>query len=724
MKRRRVVSALMSIVLAVGILGASVPSVSYAAEDITEEVSSEFTELSMDDLYEMHEIQTDDFVWEAELEKPDSVESAKQSEEVTEAAYDASIATLNTKIDAVGKMMSDAIDAKNVKITNVSSSSEAGYVTQGCKSNVTWTFSNFSGNDVAAGCFAENTNNVLFYAEQAIGRYPNLCGIFTGLSLSRSSISGGKVSWVSLTMASPLSSSDFYSYISKYKAWLDKVEAVPKQALASGNMTKADVLLYLHDEVVTNCEYSTPYRSGGNTIMSDHCPIGASVAVGSPYSGSYKESDIPLAVCQSYAAVYNQLCYDVFCPNGTGTPICYVIDSDVHAWNAVTLNGKWYYVDCTWDDPLSQYGYVESTCAHWYFLVQEDDFEAYHSMSSIYEEFFGTNITNNFGNEFDDICIKNMYHKLYFYGDGFIFDWSQQLFKWSFDNMSKLYYANGYSLSDVKGTYKRLIVTHDVSGNSYTYVSSGMGLYAYNPFTGSIKQIYSYNGFQDAFAKQDSIRGYLTGRSDGVYTVFVPSVQNKVNLSSATTSVFESIDDVPVVTSTPMPVVTSTPVSTPTPTPKATTTPTPTPKATATPTPTPKATATPTSTPKATATPTPTPKVTATPSPTATAYPLSYYKATLDKMVNIGDNAIRVNIGTHPDALAYQVQVSRNADFTDLIKDKNGNTTFETKKTFFNVRGMKTGKVYYARVRVLYYSSSDNRYHLGYWSTRHKLTCK
>lgn len=27
-------------------------------------------------------------------------------------------------------------------------------------------------------------------------------------------------------------------------------------------------------------------------------------------------------------------------------------DGGGHAWNQVKVNGKWYYIDCTWDDPV------------------------------------------------------------------------------------------------------------------------------------------------------------------------------------------------------------------------------------------------------------------------------------------------------------------------------------------------------------------------------------
>ncbi len=50
----------------------------------------------------------------------------------------------------------------------------------------------------------------------------------------------------------------------------------------------------------------------------------------------------------------------------------YKISSDRHVWNAVEINGVWYHLDLTWDDPVSSDGkdYLEYT----YFLVSPSKF--------------------------------------------------------------------------------------------------------------------------------------------------------------------------------------------------------------------------------------------------------------------------------------------------------------------------------------------------------------
>jgi hypothetical protein len=50
-------------------------------------------------------------------------------------------------------------------------------------------------------------------------------------------------------------------------------------------------------------------------------------------------------VCEGYAKSFQYLCREVGIP-------CVTVSSKDHMWNAVRLNGQWYYVDCTWDDPV------------------------------------------------------------------------------------------------------------------------------------------------------------------------------------------------------------------------------------------------------------------------------------------------------------------------------------------------------------------------------------
>ena len=43
------------------------------------------------------------------------------------------------------------------------------------------------------------------------------------------------------------------------------------------------------------------------------------------------------------------------------------VSSEKHVWNAVYLNGNWYHLDLTWDDPVTNTG--AQLLLHDYFLI-------------------------------------------------------------------------------------------------------------------------------------------------------------------------------------------------------------------------------------------------------------------------------------------------------------------------------------------------------------------
>jgi len=70
-------------------------------------------------------------------------------------------------------------------------------------------------------------------------------------------------------------------------------------------------------------------------------------------------------VCDSYARAYQMLC------TAAGLECIYVsgrAGGGTHGWNLVKIDGKWYHVDCTWDDP-GEGGYEY----HKYFLLTDEE---------------------------------------------------------------------------------------------------------------------------------------------------------------------------------------------------------------------------------------------------------------------------------------------------------------------------------------------------------------
>lgn len=108
-------------------------------------------------------------------------------------------------------------------------------------------------------------------------------------------------------------------------------------------------LLAFHDYLVLNCTF-TKTSEYGNTIYGGLC------------DGNVQ--------CEGYAFTFDYLCFlagiDCFTVTGTNS------QGEIHAWNIVKLDGMWYHVDCTWDDPIldpPDSGFIR----HYYFLVNDLD---------------------------------------------------------------------------------------------------------------------------------------------------------------------------------------------------------------------------------------------------------------------------------------------------------------------------------------------------------------
>lgn len=101
-----------------------------------------------------------------------------------------------------------------------------------------------------------------------------------------------------------------------------------------------------HDEIIQNCTYTL---------------FGASVDISSAYGALVNGK----ALCQGYAQAFSLLC------GRAGIDNCYVIGyaNEAHMWNKVCLDGQWYNVDVTWDDP--DYSELEGLILYDYLCVPD-----------------------------------------------------------------------------------------------------------------------------------------------------------------------------------------------------------------------------------------------------------------------------------------------------------------------------------------------------------------
>ncbi len=129
----------------------------------------------------------------------------------------------------------------------------------------------------------------------------------------------------------------------------------------------------VHDIIVLNCEYDIDAYNA--TIINPNSGMKLAHTV----YGCLVEGK---AVCEGYAKAYmyimNRLGIECGYVTGTGTDIT-SNSSGLHGWNYINLEGDYYMVDVTWDDPL---GAPADYCGYDYFCVTTEDILLDHTIDS------------------------------------------------------------------------------------------------------------------------------------------------------------------------------------------------------------------------------------------------------------------------------------------------------------------------------------------------------
>lgn len=125
-------------------------------------------------------------------------------------------------------------------------------------------------------------------------------------------------------------------------ALAQKVDEVVALCRESGAETEYEIALFMHDYLINNADYDLTYTH--------YFPDGVLL------HGT--------GVCQSYATAYQILMEEM------GVECVFVIGvaGEDHSWNMVKINGDWYHVDCTWDDPVGAAGGEN----HSYFCISDE----------------------------------------------------------------------------------------------------------------------------------------------------------------------------------------------------------------------------------------------------------------------------------------------------------------------------------------------------------------
>jgi transglutaminase/protease-like cytokinesis protein 3 len=100
------------------------------------------------------------------------------------------------------------------------------------------------------------------------------------------------------------------------------------------NLSDYEKQLIVHDYIVKNCVYDSVNYNNNTIPDTSRTPYGALV--------------LGVAVCQGYSSAFKLLMdmLGIECDIITG-----FANGDSHAWNRVKIDGDYYLVDVTWDDP-------------------------------------------------------------------------------------------------------------------------------------------------------------------------------------------------------------------------------------------------------------------------------------------------------------------------------------------------------------------------------------
>ena len=338
--------------------------------------------------------------------------------------------------------------------------------------------------------------------------------------------------------------------------------------------TDLEKVFYVHEWLVQNIAYDREHLS--DDVQDDHNLRGALL------EGT--------AVCDGYAKTY------ALTLRKLGITGVLVTSKDIgHAWNMVELDGNWYQVDCTWDDPVDgsdQLGY----CMHKHLLCTTEEMNTNHNDDGDDSVAFDLeNLgTQNIVNLATDDTYENTWWK----------DKKSAIFPCGGD----WYYASGERLfwRDDLGDCDSNLAHEDDSG-----VVAGSIALDGTLLVATDKQaceqsswIKQYElvpaGHEVTEKKKESLQSIgIAAQWDGIYYAVSQQEYHQDVRQYIKTR------DIPVPTATPTAVPTAMPTATPTAAPTATPTAAPTATPTATPTAAPvKPTATPTATPvKPTATP-------------------------------------------------------------------------------------------------------------------------
>ena len=136
------------------------------------------------------------------------------------------------------------------------------------------------------------------------------------------------------------------------------------------NSTDYEKVLYIHDYIINNTVYDTKSaeeNDGSGKKLSDNVYKSACIY------GCFVEKK---AICTGYSAAFQFLMNELGMESGRVSGSSMDGSTVGHQWNYVKVDGEYYYIDLTWDDPVSEDG--SDSITYTYFLVDEQELKLTH----------------------------------------------------------------------------------------------------------------------------------------------------------------------------------------------------------------------------------------------------------------------------------------------------------------------------------------------------------
>ena len=164
--------------------------------------------------------------------------------------------------------------------------------------------------------------------------------------------------------------SDDFGNLDQIKIAINQIENIKNSIINSLTGTDYDKIMKIHDYLVDNIDYDSTYQATGTYSV-----YGALIG--------------KKCVCEGYAKTLKYLANaaGIKCEIMQGTATNSSGQTESHAWNCVKINGIWYEIDATWDDPIIVgTGYKANTYKYRYFLKGKNTFEKDHILSYQFSE--------------------------------------------------------------------------------------------------------------------------------------------------------------------------------------------------------------------------------------------------------------------------------------------------------------------------------------------------